>query len=178
MTPSRGTGESEARSSLTVALFVIYLLGLIGLIVFKFPFSYDGSTAGRELNLIPLAGSFSSDGAFDFGEVIENILVFVPFGIYISMVNGDWSFRKKIVPIIVVSVAFETIQYAFSIGRADITDLLGNTLGGVIGIGLYVALSKILRSRTRLVLNVAGLVLTAGAALIFVIVLLHTLRAR
>jgi glycopeptide antibiotics resistance protein len=172
------SGPIPIRSSLTVALFAIYSLLLIGLILFKIPFSYQDSSAGRELNLIPLAGSFTGNGTFRYGEVIENVLVFVPLGIYICMLKPIWSFAKKIVPIVATTVAFEVIQYAFAVGRADITDVLGNTLGGIIGIGMYAALSKILGNGTRRVLNLLCLVLTVGALLLFMIVLMNTLRSR
>jgi glycopeptide antibiotics resistance protein len=166
------SGPIPIRSSLTVALFAIYSLLLIGLILFKIPFSYQDSSAGRELNLIPLAGSFTGNGTFRYGEVIENVLVFVPLGIYICMLKPIWSFAKKIVPIVATTVAFEVIQYAFAVGRADITDVR------IIGIGMYAALSKILGNGTRRVLNLLCLVLTVGALLLFVIVLMNTLRRR
>lgn len=37
-----------------------------------------------------------------------------------------------------VTLLYEVVQYIFAIGASDITDLLGNTLGGVIGIALFV----------------------------------------
>lgn len=43
----------------------------------------------------------------------------------------SWSFTTKILTIVGTTVAFETIQYVFAIGRADITDILASTLGGL-----------------------------------------------
>ncbi|EGW41936.1 putative membrane protein [Desulfosporosinus sp. OT] len=37
---------------------------------------------------------------------------------------------KKVLAIVVLTLAFEISQYIFVIGRADITDVLSNTLGG------------------------------------------------
>jgi glycopeptide antibiotics resistance protein len=150
----------EPRSILTVALFTIYALLLTGIILFKFPFSYDDAGGTRVVNLVPLMGSFTETGVLRYGELIENVLIFVPFGIYICMVKGNWSFWKKTLLFLAVTVTFETIQYIFAIGRADITDVLGNTLGGIIGIGVYALLSRVLKNRTNGVVNVVALILT------------------
>lgn len=50
--------------------------------------------------------------------------------IYICMLKSKWSFVKKVLAIVVLTLAFEISQYIFVIGRADITDVLSNTLGG------------------------------------------------
>jgi glycopeptide antibiotics resistance protein len=168
----------QRRSALTTVLFIIYAFLLVSLILFKFPFSYQASESGRVLNLIPFAGSFTKNGEFRYGEVVENVLVFVPLGVYICMLKRHWSFARKLVPIIATTVAFESIQYIFAIGRADITDVLGNTLGGVIGIGIYAVLNQVLGTRTNRVLNTVGLVLTVCALVLVAVLLVKTLHGR
>lgn len=66
---------------------------------------------------------------------------------------------KKLLAIVGLTFAFEIIQFIFAIGRTDITDVLSNTLGGIIGIGIYALLSKVLKSRTNKVINVVALLL-------------------
>jgi glycopeptide antibiotics resistance protein len=39
------------------------------------------------------------------------VLIFVPLGLYLSMVKAKWSFWKKTLVILGVTVAFEIIQY-------------------------------------------------------------------
>jgi glycopeptide antibiotics resistance protein len=151
--------KSETGSTLTIALFAIYALLLVGVILFKFPFSYQDTGSGRVLNLIPLAGSFR-DGVLRLDEILENVLIFVPLGLYLAMLKGNWSFWKKTLLIVGLTVAFEIIQYVFAIGRADITDVITNTLGGLIGIGLYAALARVFKNRTDGVINVVALILT------------------
>lgn len=56
------------------------------------------------------------------------------------MVVGDWS-------IIFVSLTFETVQWIFSIGVSDITDLIGNTLGSGVGAVLFAFLGKYFQRR-------------------------------
>lgn len=50
-------------------------------------------------------------------------------------------FRKKKVWIdaLLLSIAIELIQYVTGLGIAELDDLFGNTLGGVIGVGVGVA---------------------------------------
>ncbi|MGR5961227.1 VanZ family protein [Bacillus cereus] len=64
-------------------------------------------------------------------------------------------------------MAFEAIQFIFAIGRSDITDVLDNTLGGVIGIGIYALLFKIFKNRTVKVVNILALVVTVFIVLYF-----------
>jgi glycopeptide antibiotics resistance protein len=155
-----GAMKSDKSSVLSIVLFAIYAALLIGVILFKFPFSSEATGNGRAVNLIPFAGSFRSDGVFRLDELIENVVIFVPLGVYLSMVKRDWSFARKLLLVVGVTVAFETIQYIFAIGRADITDVLTNTLGGLVGIGVYAVVARLLGKRTDRVINVVALILT------------------
>ncbi|WP_174567638.1 VanZ family protein, partial [Gottfriedia acidiceleris] len=82
------------------------------------------------------------------------VLAFIPFGIYISMLKPNWSFLKKIAVIAGVSLLFEVLQFIFAIGASDITDLLGNTLGGIIGIGVYIVFCRLFSTKANKILNV------------------------
>ena len=145
--------KSENRNTLTLVLFAVYLLALAWLILFKLQFSIAVMDEGRVVNLIPLLGSFDDNGVIRFSEIRVNILAFIPLGIYIWMLKSKWSFAKKILIIVGLTFVFEIIQFIFAIGRVDITDVLSNTLGGIIGIGIYALLSKVLKGRTNKVLN-------------------------
>ena len=96
----------------------------------------------RSINLIPFAESVTIDGKTDISEILLNVIVFIPFGIYISMLHKPWNFIQKIIPIFCVSLLYEVLQYAFAIGGSDITDLIGNTLGGIIGMILFFILIR------------------------------------
>jgi len=159
---------------LTIVLFAIYAVLLVGIILFKFPFQYQLTASGRELNLIPFAGSYTDPRGLATGEVVENVLIFVPFGIYLSTLIRQWSFARRTMIIAATSVAFEIIQFAFAIGRADITDVLCNTLGGILGIGLFAILARVLRSHTVRVLGALELVVTVAALAFLTFLRLHS----
>lgn len=66
-------------------------------------------------------------------EVINNIWLFVPFGAGLYAI-----YRKKRVWIaaFILSLAIELIQYFTGLGIAELDDIFGNTLGGIIGVGV------------------------------------------
>lgn len=160
--------KSEKRNTLTIILFIVYILLLIGVILFKLPFYSEKLSDGiRVLNLIPFQGSFDENGVILLRDIIQNILIFIPLGIYIYMIECEWPFMKKVLPIIGLSLSLELIQFIFAIGRTDVTDLLDNTLGGIIGIGLSAILCKIFKNRTGKIVNMLAFVLTVCVVLRF-----------
>jgi glycopeptide antibiotics resistance protein len=74
--------------------------------------------------------------------MISNLVAFVPFGVMLGVNFKHAIVRYKIAVIFAFSLAVEIIQYALAIGVTDITDLIMNTLGGAIGLAVYVVLSK------------------------------------
>ena len=45
--------------------------------------------------------------------------------------------RKAIIYGAVLSFVFEIMQFVFAVGATDITDVITNTLGTLIGVGIY-----------------------------------------
>lgn len=160
--------KSKKRNTLTIVLFIVYILLLTGVILFKLPFYSEKISDGiRVINLIPFQGSFDENGVILLREIIQNILIFIPLGIYIYMIKYELPFMKKVLPIIGLSLSFEVIQFIFAIGRTDVTDLLDNTLGGIIGICMSAILFKIFKNRTVKIVNMLALVLTICVVLRF-----------
>jgi glycopeptide antibiotics resistance protein len=126
----------------------------------------------RIINLIPLMGSFTENGTIRFSEIRVNILAFIPMGIYLCVLNAPRSFVKKILMIFGLTFFFEIIQFIFAIGRTDITDVLSNTLGGLIGISIYALLYKILKSKANKVISVLAAVFTIFALLLVALLLI------
>lgn len=162
--------KSEKRNALTIVLFAIYTLVLIWIVLFKLHFSLAEMARERNINLIPFQGS--AIGANEF----YNIIFFIPFGIYISMLKNKWPFVIKVIIFFCFSLSFEILQYVFAIGRTDVTDLLCNTLGGMIGVGIYELLFRILKSKTNNVMNIVLLVLTASILLFFALLLTNSIH--
>ena len=64
---------------------------------------------------------------------------------------------------------FEVLQFSFAIGASDITDLMGNTLGGMIGVGVFIVFCKLFRTKANKILNVLA---SIGTICVFAFVLL------
>ena len=110
------------------------------------------------------------NGAVDVQEILYNGLVFLPFGLYLGMLQPRRSWWKNLLVMAGVSLAYETLQYLLAIGASDITDLLMNTAGGAVGLLVFSALFHAAGEKGIPVLNriaLAGTVLVvAGVSLL------------
>ena len=141
------------------------------IIVFKMSFSFAGLPHLRNINLIPFAESVIVNGHLDTTEIFQNLAAFVPFGVLIHALWDRKPLVGQILPILLSSLLFETVQYLFAIGASDVTDLLMNTLGGILGIGIAALMAKLFPDRWKLLVNAVCL-LCGGllAALIVVLI--------
>lgn len=145
----------------TKILFFLYFIILTWGILFKMRTDFNGFVGYRRINLIPFHASVIINGRIDTSEIYLNICAFVPLGIYISIIKEKWNFFQKLLPIFLISLSYETSQYIFAVGVTDITDLLGNTCGGLIGIVIYWLLSKLLKDNTIKVVNFVSIIGTS-----------------
>lgn len=132
---------------LTTTLFIIYLIALYWILLFKLGvrFSY---MATRTVNLIPFSNPFSS-GTIDIVEIILNVVVFVPLGLYTGILFERWTFGKKAFFFIVMSFIVEALQFIFAVGAFDVTDIITNTSGGIIGWMIFKAIEKAFNNRVK-----------------------------
>lgn len=63
--------------------------------------------------------------------ILNNILLFVPFGFIISRLNPKWSTIRILV---LISVWIEMCQYMSGRGLFELDDIISNSLGGLIGL--------------------------------------------
>ena len=113
--------------------FVLYLFLLTWIIVFKFRIDITDLRYLRAINLIPFKEN-------DLKEILINIFLFIPYGMYLRELTKKKSLTVGI--IILISFIFEVLQYILHIGISDITDVMMNTLGGMVGILLISILEK------------------------------------
>ena len=151
----------KKKISLTHILFGIYCILLIWIILFKLSASleYIRMMAGhRAVNLIPFY--YDNEVSMHLSEVIKNLLIFIPFGLYLCMLG--MGLGKSVLTGFIFSLTMELCQYAFAIGGSDITDIITNTLGTLIGVTLYLVLTLIFKNKVKLnkVLNILALIVT------------------
>lgn len=144
---------------LTAVLLIVYLAVLTWIIVFKMQFPGDpGLPHMRNVNLIPFGQSVIVNNRVDMGEIIQNGLAFVPYGLLLGSLLEKKPFVQKLLPIVLTSLVYECVQYVLAIGASDITDLIMNSLGGLAGIGIALVLSLVLRRSWQKVINVICLI--------------------
>lgn len=167
--------QTTKSNTLTLILLFIYLIALIWIILFKFSTSIHYLPRLRNINLIPYGDSLIVNGKISYSELLLNMIVFLPFGVYLSMLKPEWQLWKRACPAIGVSLLFEIIQYIFAIGASDITDLINNSLGGIVGCLLYTLCTKLFHEHTNRVLNILASIGTTGFVLLFGIVIVNNL---
>ena len=85
-------------------------------------------------------------GAFAvFTNLFGNILIFMPYGFFISMASRSRGFFMTLFYSFGLSLCVETFQILTKVGSFDVDDLLLNTLGGVLGYILFSICNRIRR---------------------------------
>jgi glycopeptide antibiotics resistance protein len=169
MSSGETTRTSTARATaVLVALLGVYLVLLAWVVLWKLEVPWVGSGADRHLKLLPFVAAEGA-GASNPVEVALNVVLFVPVGLYLGLLAPSWRWWRATGVVAAASLVLEVTQYVLAVGRADVSDVIANTTGGLVGVGL-VALAR--RSRgargTRVVARVCALVtvlavLAAGA---------------
>ena len=78
-------------------------------------------------------------------NLFGNILIFVPYGFFVSMAGRTRGFFKTFFFSMFLSLAVETVQLITRVGSFDVDDILLNTIGGVLGYIAFVLCNGIRR---------------------------------
>jgi len=137
-----------------IALFVFYMYTLFKVILFKFRWR-DTAFLLEQLqkklgnpdnlmyqlqrgNFIPFKTmliNIQSLSWHDLSNLVGNIAVFIPFGMFLAVF-----FKNKVIGGFALSFALslylECLQVIFSLGIFDVDDLILNTSGGWLGLGV------------------------------------------
>lgn len=157
-------------TNLTLALCAIYLVALFWIIVLKFNISAYHAGVERSMNWIPFPALFGMEGQGDRNELLLNVFIFVPFGWYVGILREKWSLGQKAGLFFSISFLFEISQYILKFGAFDATDLINNTLGGLLGLWVFQGLEKSLNSRLK-AQKIINLIALVGTVVIFSILL-------
>lgn len=169
---------TTSSDNITRSLLAGYLLVLGWILLLKFgvEFSYMST---RMINLVPFP-EFVYHGRLGSAETVLNVIVFIPLGVYIGLLYMSMPLLKKLALFFAVSLVIELLQYVFAIGALDITDLITNTTGGMIGLAVYRLLLTVAsnRQRAQRFINIAGLISTLVVVVLLVLLKLDKLPIR
>lgn len=172
-TPPGERRPGESLRALLVVLFVLYLALLVWVVLWKLEAPYLGGGALRRIKLVPFLPS-DEDGASAPGEVLANVLLFVPFGVYLRLLAPSWPWWRIAGAAAGASLILETAQYVMAVGSFDVTDLIVNTAGGAVGIALLALLHRSLPGgRAAVMICVVGTALALSACVLFAASPLH-----
>ena len=142
-------------------LFCVYILCLFQIVTAQDLNSFSGN------NFIPLKEIFrySLGSRLFFKNVLGNILLFIPYGLFIGIYIKMDRYLPAFMLISLASLAIEATQLV--IGRVfDVDDILLNIIGGSIGYYIYRLLDriadtlpKVFKSRIFLNILVSGLLI-------------------
>ena len=134
---------------------VLFLLYVVFLIYFLFLAEWYGRTGISEeyrynLELFREIKRFiiyrEQLGAFAvFANLAGNILIFVPYGFFISVASRERGFFKILFFSMGLSLCVEIIQLFTRVGSFDVDDILLNTIGGVLGYIIFLICNGIRR---------------------------------
>lgn len=170
-TTKRGKFDNAAIFA-AIALYAAFLLKLL------FFSRVPGSE--RSINLVPFASiaGYASNhspgaGRIGFANIVGNILIFVPLGVYATWLRHRAPRWAIMLTIASISVAAEIIQGVLGVGASDIDDVILNCLGGLIGNLAFTLLSATLRKHSRVRSAIAALSLLAIPVWCYVLIVIR-----
>lgn len=151
LTLRRTIREAGADVLLALSLFAILALTVLPEAGTAVPATRRSLVPFEDLarSLGPGMPAYATDLAV--GNLVANLLLFLPFGFALGLRFPTAPWWRGLLAIVLLSASVELVQLVADLGRsADITDVLTNTLGGLVGLLLArgsVALVRAVRAR-------------------------------
>jgi glycopeptide antibiotics resistance protein len=134
-----------------VVLFFSFIIGL-----FALTFDQDASDQQTAVNLVPFkvfVDTYHAIQESGFWEpftinLLGNIIIFIPIGLLLPLLWRKFSARKTILSGFLISLFIEFVQLTLD-RSSDIDDLMLNTLGAIIGYGIFQCLPSTTAERFK-----------------------------
>lgn len=127
-----------------MALFLLYAAYLFTCTILARTHTYPFSDMLGELGWNKRNGKFNAGG-------LQNILIFIPYTCLFAMAfKPEKTFQKCFILTIITTACIEIFQMLFWIGELSLADLLHNTIGGLLGFGLWYIINRANKIRKRL----------------------------
>ena len=154
---------------LLMLVFAIYILCLFQVVTFQDSMSLSGN------NFIPFREIFRYNitSRLFLKNVVGNMIMFLPFGFFISYYIGPDNIKPILVLTLIASIAIEVVQLL--IGRVfDIDDILLTLIGEAIGYSIYNVMRKIGNKypkvfHNEILINVSSIIALIGLFALLII---------
>ena len=132
----------------------ILLMAVYACFIFQIAFYRRIGTEKSKINTWLYFGFRKWDGTVDEKQVVYsflNVVFFVPWGFLLAsaMENNVRRFVMTFFYSLITSLSIEVLQYITKTGASEITDLVTNVSGGLIGCLLFVLISNLLNRRSN-----------------------------
>ena len=135
-TAERATADARTRPrTRLVALFAVYLVLLGWVVLWKLEVPWVGEAGWRIVKLVPFVATDSAGASTRF-DVVANLALFVPFGLYLGLLAPSWRWWRAAATFAAASLGLEVAQYVLAVGSSDLTDVVVNTAGGLVGLAV------------------------------------------
>lgn len=147
----------------SVWIFVLYMLILIFVLIFKFPspifwklidhWKNGGEIYWEKPHLVPfeiISYYVKNVHSFDdwfFKNLACNIIMFMPYGFLVPLFSKKNKWWQVLIFGVILSVLLEVIQGLLGIGISDIDDVILNSFGLLVGYGIYKFIYSILLNK-------------------------------
>lgn len=130
------------------AIFVCYITVLFGVTMI------NRNVVGGSMANFQLFGSYreawNSFSFIEWRNLLLNIGLFMPFGLILPLLfekcKSNW---VTYLVGFVTSLFIELFQLSFNLGAFEMDDILNNTLGTMIGFGIYILISAMIKKRRK-----------------------------
>lgn len=77
-------------------------------------------------------------------QIILNVVMLIPFGIMFPMIDKKNNFVKTVKWSFIISLVIEVLQPLISVRSSDITDLITNVFGAIVGYLIYLSFKPVI----------------------------------
>ncbi len=147
----------KSQDIILIFIYIIYFLFMAKILLFKNVSITEIFSSEREISRrLVLTPFWSIMKYYNSGNlwasllnVVGNVVIFVPFGVYLMLYSKHKTAIKAVKTVLFTSLSVEVVQFVLDIGIADIDDITLNVLGGLVGVGVYKILKLIFREDKR-----------------------------
>ena len=148
--------EAKRIRTLGKVLFILYIFFLVYFLFLSDWYGREGVMQDYHYNLVLFReikrfiiyrdqlGTFAV-----FSNLFGNILIFMPFGYFLTMAGKSRSFFRTLFYSMGLSLCVEVLQLLTRVGSFDVDDIFLNTIGGVLGFVLFIISNLIRRHHVR-----------------------------
>ena len=128
----------------------------------------------RKVNLVPFNQPLILNGTATFGEILMNLVSLITLGMYAGILFKKRALGRNLLLFFLISFVIEALQFILRVGAFDITDIIANTLGGLIGLMLFKAIERVFDNSVKAQKFVNIVAVIGTSVMILFLVLLKT----